>query len=151
MPKRMIAHLSGAMGVEFGAYDLDPPLSDIQTEGVRSILDWMQTSIVGREATVRDFGMLNSRSSRVTGTPEHIAQQLADWQEAGIDGINVINATIPGSYTEFIEQVMPELRKRGLAKEATRLVLCAGKCSVAIPCRLPTLRRRTATLFVDII
>ena len=45
-------------------------------------------------------------------------QQLATWQEAGIDGMNVINATIPGSYTEFIEQVMPVLRKRGLAKEA---------------------------------
>ena len=54
----------------------------------------------------------------VTGTPEQIAQQLATWQQAGIDGINVINATIPGSYTEFIEHVMPELRKRGLAKEA---------------------------------
>ena len=114
----MIAHLGGAMGIELGAYDLDQPLSDIQTEGVRSILDWVQASVVGRQATVRDIGILNSRSSRVTGTPEQIAQQLAQWQAAGIDGINVINATIPGSYTEFIEQVMPELRKRGLAKEA---------------------------------
>ena len=44
--------------------------------------------------------------------------RLATWQQAGIDGINVINATIPDSYAEFIEHVMPELRKRGLAKEA---------------------------------
>ncbi len=86
-------------------------------EGVRSILDWVQASIVGRKATVCDIGILTSRSSRVTGTPEQIARQLATWQEAGIDGINVINATIPGSYTEFIAHVMPELRKRGLAKE----------------------------------
>lgn len=114
----MIAHLGGALGVELGAYNLDQPLSDIQTEGVRSILDWVQASVVGRTATVRDIGMLNGRASRITGTPEHIAQQLATWQEAGVDGINVINATIPGSYTEFIEHVMPELRKRGLAKAA---------------------------------
>lgn len=114
----MIAHLGGAMSVELDAYDLDQPLSAIRTEGVHSILDWVQASIVGREATVRDLGILNSRSSRVTGTPEQIAQQLAVWREAGVDGINVINATIPGSYTEFIEHVMPELRKRGLAKEA---------------------------------
>jgi hypothetical protein len=67
---------------------------------------------------VRDIASLASRSSRVTGTPEQIADQLALWQEAGIDGINVINATIPGSYTEFITHVMPVLRKRGLAKEA---------------------------------
>ena len=115
----MIAHLGGAMGVVgLDAYSLDYPLTDIQTEGVRSILDWVQASVVGRKATVRDLGMLNSQASRVTGTPEHIADQLATWQEAGVDGINVINATIPGSYTEFIEQVMPALRKRGLAKEA---------------------------------
>ena len=117
-PETMIAHLGGAIGTELDAYSLDQPLSEVQTEGVRSILDWVQASVVGREATVRDLGILNSRASRITGTPEHIAQQLATWQEAGVDGINVMNATIPGSYTEFIEHVMPELRKRGLAKEA---------------------------------
>jgi alkanesulfonate monooxygenase SsuD/methylene tetrahydromethanopterin reductase-like flavin-dependent oxidoreductase (luciferase family) len=92
----MIAHLGGAMGVELDAYALDHPLSDIQTEGVRSILDWVQASVVGRKATVRDLGILNSRSSRVTGAPEQIAQQLAMWQAAGVDGINVINGHDPG-------------------------------------------------------
>ena len=96
----------------------DDPLADIQTQGVRSILDWARAAAVGREATVRDIGRLAGTSSRVTGTPEQIARQLATWQAAGIDGVNVINATIPGSYTEFIEHVMPELRRRGLAKEA---------------------------------
>ncbi len=114
----MICHLGGGMGVDLGTYSLDDPVTDIQTEGIRSILDWAQAAAMGREPTVRDIGMLTGTSSRVTGTPEQIAQQLATWQEAGIDGINVINATIPGSYTEFIEHVMPELRKRGLAKEA---------------------------------
>ncbi|MGE0822759.1 MAG: NtaA/DmoA family FMN-dependent monooxygenase [Candidatus Binatia bacterium] len=114
----MITHLGGAMDIDLGVYPLDHPLADIQTEGVRSILEWVQASVVGRTATVRDLAILNSKASRVTGTPEQIAQQLATWQEAGIDGINVINATIPGSYTEFIEHVMPELRKRGLAKQA---------------------------------
>lgn len=114
----MIAHLGGAMDVGLDDYSLDDPISDIQTDGARSLLDWVQASVVGRPATVRDVGLLASQASRVTGTPEHIADQLAMWQEAGIDGINVINATIPGSYTEFIEHVMPVLRKRGLAKEA---------------------------------
>jgi alkanesulfonate monooxygenase SsuD/methylene tetrahydromethanopterin reductase-like flavin-dependent oxidoreductase (luciferase family) len=106
------------LDIELDAYSLDHPLADIQTDGSRSLLDWVQASVVGRQATVRDIAVLTIRSSRVTGTPEHIAQQLATWQEAGIDGINVMNATIPGSYTEFIEHVMPELRKRGLAKQA---------------------------------
>jgi hypothetical protein len=41
---------------------------------------------------------------------------LAVWRDAGVDGINVINATIPGSYDEFIEHVLPVLRERGLAR-----------------------------------
>ena len=114
----MIAHLGGALDIPLDEYSLDHPLADIQTDGSRSLLDWVQASVVGRQATVRDIAVLTIRSSRVTGTPEHIAQQLATWQEAGIDGINVMNATIPGSYTEFIEHVMPVLRKQGLAREA---------------------------------
>jgi len=111
----MIAHLGGALDIQMSEYSLDHPLAGIQTDGSRSLLDWVQASVVGRQATVRDIAVLTIRSSRVTGTPEHIAQQLATWQEAGIDGINVTNATIPGSYTEFIEHV---LRKQGLAREA---------------------------------
>lgn len=114
----MIAHLGGTMDVGLDEYSLDDPIADIQTEGARSLLDWVQASVVGRPATMRDVGLLASQSSRVTGTPEQIADQLALWQAAGIDGINVINATIPGSYSAFIGHVMPVLRKRGLAKAA---------------------------------
>jgi len=52
----------------------------------------------------------------VVGTPEQIADRLEEWQDAGIDGINIINQTIPGSYTDFITGVLPELRDRGLAQ-----------------------------------
>lgn len=114
----MVAHLSAALGVEFGPYPMDYPLTDVKTEGGQSLLEWVRASVEGREATIRDIAVLTSRSSRVTGTPDQIADQLETWQAAGVDGVNVINATIPGSYTEFIEHVMPVLRKRGLAKEA---------------------------------
>jgi alkanesulfonate monooxygenase SsuD/methylene tetrahydromethanopterin reductase-like flavin-dependent oxidoreductase (luciferase family) len=80
------------------------------------VLDWVRAAVPDRVPKVRDIGVLASRSSRVSGTPEQIADALAAWQAAGIDGINVINATIPGSYLEFIEHVMPELRRRGLAR-----------------------------------
>jgi hypothetical protein len=50
------------------------------------------------------------------GTPETIADQLQQWRDAGVDGINVVNATIPGSYTEFVDHVIPVLQSRGLAE-----------------------------------
>lgn len=52
----------------------------------------------------------------MVGTPESIADQLQRWRDAGVDGINVVNATIPGSYVEFVEHVIPVLQDRGLAQ-----------------------------------
>lgn len=113
----MVAHLSGAVGVDFGGHDLDTPLGDIgHTDGTRSIVEWVQQSVTGRDATVRDLGLLQGRNSRVVGTPESIADQLQRWRDAGVDGINVVNATIPGSYAEFVEHVTPVLQARGLAQ-----------------------------------
>ena len=52
----------------------------------------------------------------IVGTPETIADQLELWQDAGINGVNVMYQTTPGSFQTFIEHVMPELRRRGLAQ-----------------------------------
>ncbi len=54
----------------------------------------------------------------VAGTPEEIADQLSAWQDAGIDGINVLNWRLPDTYVEFNERLLPALQKRGLAKQA---------------------------------
>lgn len=52
----------------------------------------------------------------IVGTPEQIADSIELWQAAGIDGINVINWVIPGSFEEFADKVLPVLRERGLAQ-----------------------------------
>jgi long-chain alkane monooxygenase len=95
----------------------DTKLRDIRTNGGQSHLEWLRQREPGHEPTVGDLGrLLSRRHPRLVGTPEQIADGLAEWQRAGIDGINVVNWMIPGSYTEFCDHVMPELRKRGLAK-----------------------------------
>ncbi|NED66406.1 LLM class flavin-dependent oxidoreductase, partial [Streptomyces sp. SID10244] len=111
-----IAHSAGGLGVDLGFYDLDTPVGEIRTEGTQSTLLWLREAVPDREPTVRDLAELRSRSSRVVGTPEQIADRLEHWRDAGVDGINVINATIPGSYLEFAEHVLPVLRDRGLAQ-----------------------------------
>jgi alkanesulfonate monooxygenase SsuD/methylene tetrahydromethanopterin reductase-like flavin-dependent oxidoreductase (luciferase family) len=50
----------------------------------------------------------------IAGTPAQVADELARWQEAGVDGINLVNAGNPGSYEDFVEQVTPVLQGRGL-------------------------------------
>lgn len=113
----MVAHMAGGMGIDLGHYHLDTPLEHIETEGIRSTYEWLKQSTPGRIPTVADLILLRTRTTRIVGTPETIADQLEIWQSLGIDGINVINATLHGSYDEFIDKVMPVLRRRGLADE----------------------------------
>ncbi|OZC97156.1 LLM class flavin-dependent oxidoreductase [Rhodococcus sp. 06-235-1A] len=112
----MIAHAAGGIGIDLGSYDLDTPIGQVQGEGSQSTLAWLREAITDREPTVRDLAHMRTRSGRVVGTPESIADRLEQWRDAGVDGINVINSTIPGSYVEFIEHLMPVLQQRGLAQ-----------------------------------
>ncbi len=112
----LIAHFGGSLGIDLGSYDADTPIDVIQTNGSQSGLAWLRESVDGRVPTLGDLVRLRQRGSRVIGTPEQIADRLESWRDAGVDGINVVNATIPGTYVEFIDHVMPVLRDRGLAQ-----------------------------------
>jgi hypothetical protein len=84
-------------------------------KGVRSILQAVIASVPnGRAATVGDVARLLGKTTRITGTPEYIADRLQDWAAAGVDGVNVMYSTTPGSFVDFIDFVGPELQRRGL-------------------------------------
>jgi alkanesulfonate monooxygenase SsuD/methylene tetrahydromethanopterin reductase-like flavin-dependent oxidoreductase (luciferase family) len=53
-------------------------------------------------------------SGRIVGTPEQIADELASWQDAGVDGISLVDAGGPAPYEEFVDHVVPVLQGRGL-------------------------------------
>ncbi|MGX6447904.1 NtaA/DmoA family FMN-dependent monooxygenase [Patulibacter sp. S7RM1-6] len=111
-----IAHLGGSIGIDFGAYGPDTPIEAIHTEGVQSALTWLAEATPGRRPTVADVARFQAAQTRIVGTPEQIADGLETWRDAGVDGINVVNHTIPGTYVEFADHVLPVLRERGLAR-----------------------------------
>ncbi|MCK1425874.1 LLM class flavin-dependent oxidoreductase [Bradyrhizobium sp. 87] len=50
----------------------------------------------------------------VVGTPEDISTKMIErFEQRAADGFNVLPATVPGELKEFIELVVPELRRRG--------------------------------------
>ncbi|MDO5744690.1 MAG: LLM class flavin-dependent oxidoreductase [Micrococcaceae bacterium] len=95
----------------------DTELRNIPNNGGQGFVDWLRQATPDREPTLAD--LTRDRISRgvVAGTPDQIAEQLSAWQESGIDGINVINWRLPGTYLEFNERILPTLQKRGLAKK----------------------------------
>ncbi|MGA0565533.1 LLM class flavin-dependent oxidoreductase [Ancylobacter sp. VNQ12] len=117
-----LAHSNLGVSQDTGEpYPPETPLADIRTNGGRSHIEWLRKANPDREPTVGDLARLVARRhQRLVGTPQSIADQLAEWQKAGIDGVNVINWYLPGSYEEFNEQLLPELQRRGLAKREYR-------------------------------
>jgi phosphotransacetylase len=56
----------------------------------------------------------------VVGSPETIANRLQEYQDAGVDGVQVMNAIMPGSYEEFFDHLVPVLQDRGLMQREYR-------------------------------
>lgn len=112
----IIAHIGGGLGVDFGGLDLDTPIGEVKTEGAQGVLEAALASTPGRNPTLRDLAYYRAKQQQVVGTPERIADTLLEWQDAGTDGVNVINHILPGSYDNFIEGLLPELQDRGIAQ-----------------------------------
>ncbi|VWB26355.1 flavin-dependent oxidoreductase [Burkholderia aenigmatica] len=51
---------------------------------------------------------------RFVGTPEHIADGLQEWFEADAADGFIVGGGTPTAFTDFVEQVVPILRERGL-------------------------------------
>ena len=116
----IIAHIGGGIGVDLGGLPLDTPLGELATEGARGVLEAAIASVPGGKPTVGDLARYRAKAQQIAGTPEQIVDELERWQDAGIDGVNVMNQILPGSYADFIDGVLPELRKRGLAQAEYR-------------------------------
>ncbi len=102
--------------LEGRVYPPETLLKDVATNSAHGFRDHLLKHITDREPTIRDLSLRRLNANTIVGTPEQIADSLVEWQEAGVDGINVMNWVIPGSFEEFGEHVMPELRRRGLAQ-----------------------------------
>ncbi|BBY15176.1 LLM class flavin-dependent oxidoreductase [Mycolicibacterium litorale] len=108
-------HALGDAGVDAGRFPLETPLSELgEFTGVQGFARWAAEASGNAEPTIRDLAWVLEGANRVVGTAEEIADLLEEWREAGVDGINVYHATVPGTFTEVADRLFPTLRERGL-------------------------------------
>lgn len=112
----LLAHISRDLGIDLGRLDPDRPVEELEIEGVQGVVKAFEDANPGRKARVADLGAAYVDGNRIVGAPEQIADQLQEWRDAGVDGVNMIYDVTPGSFRDFIEQVTPVLQKRGLAQ-----------------------------------
>ena len=88
----------------------------------RQLPDTLIVDIVDREnPTIRQLirRLAGARGHRVVvGTPEHVANEIQSWFEQGAaDGFNVMPPYLTGGFDNFVAEVVPILRKRGLFRQ----------------------------------
>ncbi|MGA1835500.1 NtaA/DmoA family FMN-dependent monooxygenase [Herbiconiux sp. 11R-BC] len=120
--------LSGVLGADARLLDLDAPIpaellqplsattSHTSSLGYReTFLDW----VAGRNTTVRevlrDFGGYGSRI--VIGTPQQVADDIEQWFDGGLaDGFNLMLDRFPAGLELFVDEVVPLLQAKGIAR-----------------------------------
>ena len=105
--------MSGAIGVDLGAIDLDQPLDTFDNRSNQGIVRGVMEAAPDKKQTFRDL-LGEHQAHFLTGTPEQIADALQKWQEAGVDGFNIGYIVTPGTFVDFIDAVVPILQERGL-------------------------------------
>jgi long-chain alkane monooxygenase len=116
-----LAALSTLLQIDLSTYALDQPLpASLQrraTQGIRSQLD--KFYVPGRTPTLREIATrkVSLDSMPFVGTPQRVADSLARTIEAvGGDGFAIRQGLWPGYVGPFVEQVVPLLQQRGVAR-----------------------------------
>ena len=112
-----LALYGGWSGLDLSQFDPDEPLKYVDTDAARSALAIFTQFDPERAWTPRDIAHyvgIGGIGPVIVGSPTTVADELERWVEVGgIDGFNLAYVVTPGTFEEFIDLVVPELRRRG--------------------------------------
>ncbi|HUZ74200.1 MAG TPA: LLM class flavin-dependent oxidoreductase [Stellaceae bacterium] len=111
--------LSTELGIDLTPFPVDGflpyHLIDTAANAQRKMLveQAQRENLTIREFYLRYAGARGQRT--VKGSPQHIADEMEDWfLKEGVDGFLVQPPYLPGGLNDFVDLVIPELRRRGL-------------------------------------
>ena len=117
-PDSGLASLSIALGTDASGFDLDAPLPPIPDTNASKSGRERVLAMAEREGLT--VGQLAQRLGAygglaLVGSARTIADRMEEWLLTdGCDGFNVMFPWVPGGLDEFVDQVVPELQRRGL-------------------------------------
>jgi FMN-dependent oxidoreductase (nitrilotriacetate monooxygenase family) len=108
--------------IDLSGYPLDGPLPEIKdTIGSHTALKLFTEMARRDNLTIRQLyqrAVLRGHNV-VRGTPQSIADHIEHWFQAGAaDGFNIMPPWLPGGLDDFVDNVIPELQRRGLFRRA---------------------------------
>ncbi len=103
---------------DFSAYDLDSPVEHVEVSGTRGLFEVARRLSERDNLTLRDIGKLYAQGvllPQFVGTAADIADQIeASFNGGEADGFILSTGQSPGGFDDFVDQVVPELQRRGL-------------------------------------
>ncbi len=114
-----LEHVTKLLG-DMSKYNLDDPMPTPlpPTHGTQSLRERVEKRLAEKPMTIRECcKMMSSWFSHraACGTVEWVADKMQHWYEEGAcDGFNLSPAYMPGPAFDFIDKLLPELRRRGL-------------------------------------
>jgi N-acetyl-S-(2-succino)cysteine monooxygenase len=115
-----LALLSGMTGgVDLSSYPVDGPVPALPETNASKSRQRLLLDLAHREnLTIRQLYLriAGARGHRqIVGTPAQIADEMQHWFTGGAaDGFNVMPPHLPVGLRDFVDLVLPELRRRGL-------------------------------------
>jgi alkanesulfonate monooxygenase SsuD/methylene tetrahydromethanopterin reductase-like flavin-dependent oxidoreductase (luciferase family) len=118
-PEVGVSLLSNMIGVDISGHPVDGPLPDLPETNSGKSRQQLLIDLARREnLTIRQLyeWIAGARGHwSIRGSPREIADQLEErFVEEGADGFNVMPPSLPASLDDFVQLVVPELRRRGL-------------------------------------
>lgn len=103
---------------DFSQYDLDAPVEHIEVGGTQGLFDVARRLSERDSLTLRDIGKLYAQGvllPQFVGTASDVADRIEDgFRNGEADGWILSCAQSPGTFNDFVDLVVPELRRRGL-------------------------------------
>ena len=114
-----VGTLSSMLDYDLSGVDLDGPLPDMPpTNASHTARNSLVDKARRENRTVRQMAQYVGGSfgaNEMIGTPAMIADQMEAWFSGGAcDGFNVMFPFLPAGLDAFVDQVVPELQRRGL-------------------------------------
>jgi long-chain alkane monooxygenase len=112
-----LARWSALMLIDLSRLDPDAPLQHVETDGIRGMVEVFTKLDPTRTWTPRAIGEfvgVGGGGPVFVGSPQTVADGLERWiDEAGVDGFNLADPVPPVTFRDFVDLVVPELRRRG--------------------------------------
>ncbi|VVD97856.1 nitrilotriacetate monooxygenase [Pandoraea aquatica] len=120
---------------DLSGYDLDGPVPATSAGPVSSIGNGLLEMARRDNLTIRQLYKIRASGGRqLIGTAQDIVDDMESWfREGAADGFNLCPATLPGGLDDFIEFILPELRRRGLFRTEYAAQTLRGNLGLGAP------------------